>query len=174
MVERKYIYIKEKAFLSMVLTSIEVYHRESLGILLGHRTPDGFVIEYAIPYLTAEKGLSWVESRPDRAERLKNILEKLPISLIGDFHSHTELGELKALVIPSKADIADMEEGNLYLIVAVNDGLRHQKWKWNRDGTISGSLNSYHIKIGAAICTKNGRWKFEKAKIQCSFAMLIG
>lgn len=158
----------------MILTAIEVYHKESLGILLGHRTPDGFVVEYAIPYQTAEKGLSWVELKPERAERLQKVLDRLPISLIGDFHSHTELGDLKAQAIPSKVDIADMDEGNVYLIVAINDGVRHQRWKWNQDGTISGSLNSYHIKIGASICTKNGRWKFEKAKIHCSFAMIIG
>jgi len=173
MIIRKNIFIKEKAFLSMVLSAIEVYHRESLGVLLGHRTSDGFVIEYAIPYQSAEKGLSWVETKPKRVDRIEKVLNTLPISVIGDFHSHTDLGQLKAQVIPSRTDIADMEEGKLYLIVAVNNGIRHQKWQKNRDGTISGSLNSYHVKIGSFIATDHGRWKFERGNIHCSFAMIL-
>jgi proteasome lid subunit RPN8/RPN11 len=173
MLIRKNIFIKEKAFLSMILSAIEVYHQESLGVLLGHRTSDGFVIEYAIPYQTAEKGRSWVASKPIRANRIQKILKTLPISLVGDFHSHTDLGALKAIVAPSKTDIADMEEGQVYLIMAVNNGSRHQQWRMNGDGTISGSLNSYHVKIGAVVSSKNGRWEFERAKIHCSFAMII-
>lgn len=174
MPQKKNIFVKEKAFLSIALSAIEVYHRESLGILLGHQTSDGFVVEYAIPYLTADKGLSWVESKPERADRIQKILRRLPISLIGDFHSHTDLGNLKAQVIPSRTDIADMEDGKVYLIVALNNGIRRKKWQMNRDGTISGSLNSYHLKIGAYVCSQNGRWKFERAKIHCSFAMIMG
>lgn len=164
------VHLKERAFLAMLLSSIEVYHHETLGVLLGYRGENAFVVEYAIPYQTALKGLTWVEPRPRRTQRLERILEKIPVDVIGDYHSHTEMGKSQALARPSGDDVADMEEGRVHLIVAVNSKQKDRKWRHNKNGGISGTLGDYHLDIGAAVTSKKGRWGYKIAKIVCPSA----
>lgn len=164
------VHLKERAFLAMILSSIEVFHHETLGVLLGYRGQDFFVVEYAIPYQTALKGLTWVEPRPRRTQRLERILEKMPVDVIGDYHSHTEMGKSQALARPSWEDVADMEESKVHLIVAVNSKQKDRKWRHNRNGGISGTLGEYHLDIGAAVLSKKGRWGYKIAKIVCPSA----
>ncbi len=164
------VYLKERAFLAMILSSVEVYHHETLGVLLGYKGEDSFVVEYAIPYQTALKGLTWVEPRPRRTKRLERILEKMPVEVIGDYHSHTEIGKSQALPRPSGDDVADMEEGKVHLIVAVNGKQKDRKWRHNRNGGISGTIGRYQLDIGAAVVAKKGRWGYKIAKIVCPSA----
>jgi hypothetical protein len=170
MSERKSVIIKERAFWSMVLSAIEVFHLETLGLLLGMRGDDKFVVEYAIPYQSAQKQKTWVSPDERRASRVKKIIDILPVDMIGDFHSHTELGEKKATVIPSGDDIADMEEGMVYIIIALNESEKRVKWHRNADGSISGTLGGYHIKMIAHECDSRGR-HYKNAEIVCPAAV---
>lgn len=169
-VDRTTVYLKERAFLAMILSSIEVYHHETLGVLLGYKGENSFVVEYAIPYQTALKGLTWVEPRPRRTKRLERVLENMPVDVIGDFHSHTEMGKSQALARPSGDDIADMEEGRIHLIVAVNSKQKERRWRRNRHGAISGTIGKYQLDVGAAVLSKRGRWGYRRAKIVCPSA----
>jgi len=169
-VERKTIFIQQTAFLSMVLSSVEVFHHEALGVVLGFAGEDQFVIEYAIPYQTAHKGLSWVAPRPRRVARIERILEHHPVNVIGDFHSHTQLRELKALCKPSGEDVADMEEEKVHLILALNKSRRRSPWIHMSDGRISGTLEGYRITIGAFYLKDGSRYKFKRANIVCPSA----
>lgn len=164
----KTVHIKERAFLSMILSSIEVYRHETLGLLLGYRSMDGFVVEYGIPYQTAVKGYSWVAPKSRSSERMENILEHMPINVIGDFHSHTQWGDSKAKATPSGEDVADMESGNVYLIVAVNDKTKDVPWHHTKKGIIKGTLGEYAIELGAHILSGRNKWK--PVKIICPSA----
>lgn len=164
----KVAYIKERAFLAMVLSSIEVYKHETLGLLLGYKGGNEFIVEYAIPFQTSIKGYSWVSPKPTISERIKELVKNLPVQVIGDFHSHTEFGEHKAVPIPSGDDIADMEKGNIYIIVAVNDKEKDEKWGYGKNGEISGTLGDYHLSIAAA--TLKGSYSYERVKIVCPSA----
>lgn len=162
------IYIKERAFLAMILSVVEVYKRETLGLLLGYRGNNKFFVEYAIPFQTAEKGFSWAEPKAKAFARMTNIIKNMAIDVIGDYHSHTEYGGERAKAIPSGEDIADMHSGNVHVIVAVNPKLKRERWRPNEDGTISGTISDYHIRISAA--TPIEEYKYKRVKIICPSA----
>ncbi len=169
--KRKQVIIKERAFWSMVLSAIEVYNYETLGLLLGLKGGNKFIIEYAIPFQTAEKAKTWVSPNERRVSRVKEIVHLIPVDVIGDYHSHTELGDEKARAIPSGDDIADMEKGNVYLIIAVNECKRRVEWKNNYDGSISGTLGRFHIRMAAHEFVQKGRLYYKKVEMFCPSAV---
>ncbi|RKX71435.1 hypothetical protein DRP53_01640 [candidate division WOR-3 bacterium] len=160
-------YIKIPALVAMVSSSVEVFHQETLGYLLGHRTETGFVVEYAIPFQTVERGYAHATINEARIDRIVRMLEPLHIDvkLIGAFHSHTQFGEMRADPIPSDTDLYNMVPGYLHLIVAVNHKKKDQPWKENQDETISGTIDIYHLKIGGYVVPEPG-WKYRKVKLR--------
>lgn len=165
------VHIKERALLSMILSSVEVYRREALGLLIGYRGMDKYVVEYAIPYQTAMKGYAWVAPKSTATERMQRILKHTPLELIGDYHSHTQWGALKGVPTPSGEDIADMERNMAYMIIAVNDRDRKGKnlsknhWGCQENGTVTGIIDEYEIGLGAYICVED--YKAKAIKIIC-------
>lgn len=164
----KAVHIKEDAFLTMILSCIEVYRRETLGLLLGYVGVDKFIVEYSIPYQTASKGYSWVSPKPETSERMNKLIKDMPVAVLGDFHSHTQWGSSRAKAIPSGEDIADMEENKVYIIVAVNDKEKDEPWCHTNEGTIKGTLEEYAIEVGASILVK--KYKAAPIKIICPSA----
>jgi proteasome lid subunit RPN8/RPN11 len=159
------LHLKEQALWAVVLSSIEVYRHETMGLLLGYRGLDKFIIEYAIPYQTALKGYAWVAPKPEVAMRMEEILKDLPISVVGDFHSHTQWGNTKSKAVPSGEDIADMEPNKVYIIVAVNNREKIEPWRHKKEGTIIGTIGEYTIELGAYIL--KAKYKFSQLKIVC-------
>jgi proteasome lid subunit RPN8/RPN11 len=161
-------FIKMPALIAMVSSSIEVFHQETIGYLLGHRTEAGFVTEYAIPFQTVERGYAHATINDERIGRIVQMLEPLNIDmkLIGAFHSHTQFGDHRADSLPSDTDLYNMVPGYLHLIVAVNHKKRGQYWKENQDDTISGTIDQYHIKIGGYVITEAGWKKYRRVKLR--------
>ena len=151
----------------MVSSSIEVFHQETLGYLLGHWTESGFVVEYAIPFQTVERGYAHATINDERIRRIVRMLGPLNIDmkLIGAFHSHTQFGDNRADPLPSDTDLYNMVPGYLHLIVAVNHKRRDQSWKENQDDTISGTIDEYHIKIGGYVVPQPG-WRYRRVKLK--------
>ncbi len=170
MSERESVIIKERAFWSMVLSAIEVFHLETLGLLLGMKGEGKYIVEYAIPYQSAQKQKTWVSPNERRASRVKKIISILPVDVIGDFHSHTEIGKEKATIVPSGDDIADMEKDQIYIIMALNESEKRVEWHNNTDGSISGTLGGYHIRMVAHECYARGR-HYRNAEIICPAAV---
>ena len=168
--KRRKVIIKERAFWSMILSAIEVYHLETLGLLLGSKNEGDFIVEYAIPYQSARKAKTWVSPNERRASRVKKIVHLIPVDVIGDYHSHTKLGDSRALSHPSGDDIADMDKGKLYIILAVNESKRTVEWHANINGTISGTLGGYHIKINAHEYFNKGKC-YKNIRIICPSAV---
>lgn len=151
----------------MVSSSIEVFHQETLGYLLGHRTETGFVVEYAIPFQTVERGYAHATMNEERIDRIVRMIDPLSIDvkLIGAFHSHTQFGDLRATPIPSDTDLFSMVAGYVHLIVAVNHKKKDAHWQENRDDTISGTIDDYHVKIAGYVVPQPG-FKYRKVKIK--------
>lgn len=144
------VYLSENAFMGLLLSSAEVFKRESLGYLLGYRLDDRFVVEYAYSLQTAQRRRRGVILRHKDQKRIEPILTKfMKLQIVGDFHSHTPYGEAKGLPIPSQEDIKGMEEDNLYIIIAINELGRTRPWRENKDGSISGSIGNFFFKISA-------------------------
>lgn len=162
------VYLSENAFVDLLLSSAEVYKKESLGFLLGYKPEDRFIIEHAFSFQTARRKPKGVVFHHKDHKKIEPILEKFDrLQIVGDFHSHTQFGITKGLPIPSDEDIKEMKVGQVYLIVAINNNEKTLNWGENRDGTISGTAGNFFFKIAAYYL--NGTSNIKRAKIHCPF-----
>jgi len=165
------VYISANAFWALLISAIEVYKRECFGLLLGYRDSNNiYIVEHAISYQTANRSHTSVEKNGRASRRIDKFLGNLPhLSLIGDFHSHTGWGDLKGVGNLSTQDIYDMSPDNLYIIIVANDKRRSGAWQYNGDGTLSGTVDNYHFRIGGYYLDENSRAK--RANIFCPYAI---
>ena len=165
------VYISANAFWALLISAIEVYKKECFGLLLGYRDNSNiFIVEHAISYQTANRKHTSVEKNGRASRRIDKFLANLPhLSLIGDFHSHTGWGDLKGVGIPSTQDVCDMSPENLYIIIVANDKRRSAGWQYNGDGTLSGTVDDYHFRIGGYYLDEFARAK--RANIFCPYAI---
>jgi hypothetical protein len=165
-------HINETAFLGLVLSSIEAFKKECYGLLLGYRTDDKIVVEFAIPYQTAERGHTMVVPNWWRDQRVRACLQFLShLELLGTFHSHASWGNLRANPRLSDWDAQTMDEGNVEIIVAVNDLLRRSAWR-NIDGgrQLAGSLSDFSLSLAAYYRNGNHR-RPVRTQIRCPYAL---
>ena len=165
------VYISANAFWALLISAIEVYKKECFGILLGYRDSSNvFIVEHAVSYQTANRRHTSVDRNQRASKRIQKFLANLPhLSLIGDFHSHTSWGDLKGVGHPSDTDVKDMVSENVYIIVVVNDKRRASGWQYNEDGTLSGTVDDYHFRVGAYFLDESG--KSTLANIFCPYAI---
>jgi proteasome lid subunit RPN8/RPN11 len=165
------VYISANAFWALLVSAIEVYKRECFGMLLGYRDASNiYVVEHAISFQTANRRHTSVEKNGRASKRINKFLTNLPhLSMIGDYHSHTGWGDLKGVGIPSTQDIIDMSPENLYIIMVANDKRRNTVWQYNGDGTLSGTVDDYHFRIGGYYLDDYSRPK--RANIFCPYAI---
>jgi len=165
------VYISANAFWALLVSAIEVYKKECFGILLGYRDSSNiYIVEHALSYQTANRRHTSVEKNGRASRRIQKFLGNLPhLSFIGDFHSHTGWGDLKGVGIPSSQDIYDMTFEHLSIIIVANDKRRTSPWQYNGDGTISGTVDDYHFRIGAYYLDAHSRPK--RADIFCPYAI---
>lgn len=144
-------YLSLPSFLTIVTSSVEVFRKETIGYLIGIKAENKFIVEYAIPYQTAEATATHATIDEDRVSRINEILNILSEELeyIGDFHSHTEYGECPGTVIPSDPDLMSTVPGELNIICAVNTKKRSVKWYTTNRGILAGTVGAYRIEIGA-------------------------
>ena len=167
---RMEVYISSNAFWALLISAIEVYKRECFGLLLGYRDDNTYIVEHAISYQTANRRHTSVEKNGRASRRMEKFLANLPhLSLIGDFHSHTGWGELKGVGNLSEQDRVDMDHGNLYMIIVANDKKRSSSWQYNGDGTLSGTVDDYHFRLGGYYLDEYSRAK--RANIFCPYAI---
>jgi proteasome lid subunit RPN8/RPN11 len=165
------VYISSNAFWALLISAIEVYKKECFGLLLGYRDhPNLYILEHAISYQTANRRHTSVEKNGRASRRIEKFLANLPhLSVIGDFHSHTGWGDLKGVGNLSTQDLVDMIPGNLYVIIVANDKRRSSAWQYNGDGTLSGTVDDYHFRIGGYYLDDYSRAK--RANIFCPYAI---
>jgi len=163
-------YLNLPAFLTIVAASIETFKKETIGYLIGIKGENKFMVEYAIPYQTAESGFAHVTIDLKKTERINEILRKLSegLELIGEFHSHTIFGDKPASVKPSREDLVTTIPGELNIICAVN--LKHRSVNWYEDGTgiLIGTIGEYRIEVGGYYVAAAGIGKkYQRVKIKC-------
>lgn len=164
------VYISANAFWALLISTIEVYKKECFGILLGYRDSSNiYIIEHALSYQTAYRKHTSVEKNGRASRRIQKFLANLPhLSMIGDFHSHTGWGDLKGVGILSVQDMDDMVPEQLSLIIVANDKRRASPWQYNGDGTLSGTVDDYHFRIGAYYLDSA---RSKRANIYCPYAI---
>jgi len=172
----KKLIIEPPAFLSMIISTVETYKLENYGLLLGYRLNYGFVVEHAIPLVTAKRSAYSVEFNRKREKRVREIIEnvKMGLEVVGDFHSHTGLKNWPAEPIPSPEDIEFMERGKVYIIVSVNESpftrRAFSNWQYMADGAgLKATLLGLDFKIKAYEYI--GPEKVKEVKIICPLAV---
>lgn len=168
--ERIEAYLSLPSFLTIVTSSVEVFRKETIGYLIGIKGENKFMVEYAIPYQTAESTATHATVDEKRAERINEILSKLSQGLeyIGDFHSHTVYGKCPGTVIPSDTDLFSTVPGELNIICAVNLKKKAVDWHESPRGILKGTIGEYRIELGGYyIAEAHIGKKYERVIIKC-------
>jgi len=165
------VHISANAFWALLISAIEVYKKECYGMVLGYRdSNNSYIVEHAISYQTAQRRHGSVERNNRASKRIHKFLDNLPhLSIIGDFHSHTAWGNLKGVGSLSREDLSDMAPDHLNFIIVANDNRRSSRWKYNGDGTLSGTVDDYHFQIRAYHLDENHRSR--RANLFCPYAI---
>ncbi|MBI3327634.1 MAG: Mov34/MPN/PAD-1 family protein [Nitrospinae bacterium] len=166
------VYIAEGAFLGILLATVETYNRECMGLLIGIPRQNGDVaVQHALPYQVATRTNFEVTPSATASQRMENVLKDFThVELVGDFHSHPAGRKYKATIYPSPLDRSFLEPGKLKMIVEIHRRERAVRWKYNRDGTISGSLDDFFLKL-AAWHLDGERGQARLATLRCPFAL---
>lgn len=157
------VWIGKQAFLSIVVSSIEVYKKEAFGLLLGRKHKENYLIKYAINLQSVRRNYDYIIIDKNRIRRINESLSSImKQNFVGDFHSHAD-GPAK----PSKTDIREMkkEPGMVYILVIVKKK-KGEKWKHETDRSLSGPVGKYFVHM-KAYEVKEG--KVEKVKIRCPY-----
>ena len=105
--------LNEEAYLGMILSAIQSYKKETLGIVIGKRIKREKSILYdtharaAIP-VKHKPSYGSVEGYETNARLMKSLLSRNSLREVGDFHSHTEYKGISAKLGLSDEDIADL------------------------------------------------------------------
>ena len=165
------IFLSDKAFMSIILSTVEVYHYECLGVLLGYKTTGLIVIEYAIPFQSARRKPSEVEPNWRRELKVLEILPELvQLEKLGYFHSHPQWGKRKGRAELSEEDIDSMEEGDLELVISINDTNRRINWRESKEGRLYGTLGNYLINIAGFYIRKKDS-EIMQYRVICPYAV---
>ncbi len=163
-------YLSLPTFLTIVSSSVEVFRKETIGYLIGIKGENKFVVEYAIPYQTADSSFAHATIDEDRVRRINEILGRLSqgLEFIGDFHSHTMFGDNQATVIPSDTDLFSTVPGELNIICAVNVKKKSTNWHENKRGILTGTIGEYRIEIGGYYVAEAGIGrKYQRVIVKC-------
>jgi len=172
-------FIYETPFTIMLVSAVEVFPKECLGLLLGYRAWDSIdktrraIVEQVVAYQSAERGRSKVEVREKPEFRCKDMFYKLSsLEPLGNFHSHPNM-----TTSLSKADRNSMEVGDIEIIVAISKKRKTTPWRYDYNRKeLSGVFGDFRFDVAVCSCfkSKNGSKKFRKIDLQCPFALGIG
>ncbi|MBI4173810.1 MAG: Mov34/MPN/PAD-1 family protein [Candidatus Aenigmarchaeota archaeon] len=165
MPSRRNLTISEQALVQMVTSSIEVYKKEAIGLILGQKHKKHYLAKDAINFQSAKRGYVSVDVPQARINRLNYVLGRLTDSrVIGDFHSHPDFPETL-----SSTDKEDLKVSGLTLTVLTvvrKAGRKGHDWHI-KDKALSGFVgNRYHVKLLAFEYDKKAG-KFFRIKIVC-------
>ena len=160
--------INEQAFVAMVAAAIEVYEKETYGLLLGTFNKKEYHVKNAIVYQTSTRKVSEVSIWPVREEKVIDAINFLTgYSLLGDFHSHGDYP--KYLSDYDKEDMKDSGE-RLTMLLIVEKSKRVRKWKHDKkDKSVHGSINGrYYVTLKAYEYDAHKN-KIQKLPIICKY-----
>ena len=162
--------ISPTAFLNMVLSSIEVYKKETYGIILGKKSRGNYYLLHAATFQSAMRDYDFVSIDLSREKRINRILKYLTnYRLIGDFHSHAD--GFEKLSRHDAKEILRMGDGWLAVLIIVKKSSRKSKWGYNaRERSLSGPVGDYTVKI---FVFANDGGSVEKLPIRCGFTGTI-
>ena len=169
--ERRNATLSRQAFIDMVTNAVEVYKKESFGILLGVRHKKHYFVSDVIAYQTATNDYETVDVTSFRVNRINFALSHLTNQqVIGDYHSHPQ-GPDKL----SATDVADLFKGtpSLTCLVSIYKSRRCEPWKRNPDHSISGGIGGKFFVRISAFEVEHKKNQLRRLKIVCPYMKRI-
>jgi len=167
------LYLSENAFLGVVLSAVEVFNKECLGILTGYRSGgSGIVVQRAVALQSAARTPREVSPNKAARERVRQALHSLSTleRPLGWFHSHPNQALQPALHRLSETDRQSLDAGEVEVLAAIWPRRRSQTWAYNPNSrTLSGSLGDFNLKLSAWLQGADGR-RPVSLEIYCPFA----
>ena len=145
-----HVVFRDPALISMIVSSIEVFKKETFGILIGKKSGKNYIIKQAVNVQNAKRDYYYVLVEKRQENRIVNTLRHLTDNRwTGDFHSHSNGWE--KLGPGDVKDIRDQGSGKVFVLVIVKKTNRDYKWIYNaRDRSISGSIGKkFFVKLVA-------------------------
>jgi len=160
--------LRNSAFVNILVSTIEVYKKESYGILMGRRQGRDYVIRQAFNYQSARRHYDWVVMDTRRRNRIDQLLKTImSYRFLGDYHSHIDWPDHL-----SDADKKEMKEQEipLSLLLLVKDTNRRQKWRFlASDCSLTGTVaDRYFVKLYAFEYDPE-RKKIRKLRVKCAY-----
>lgn len=147
--------IRKKALVPLVLATVEVFKKETSGIVLGKTEDKRVVIKTSIPCQESERSFGYFNFHEGRLDRMQQVIEEFyprtGYELLGYFHSHPEYGSIKYKPKPSGDDrkwILEEPEGLFFVFIAIRMTQRRRKWCLRKNRMIlSGTIGNYRFDI---------------------------
>lgn len=151
------------AFDVILLSTVEQFNHESIGLLFGYQFDDVISIALAYPLSHAHSDATEVTIDDDRIETLQKLYPSLrdqDKSYLGLYHSHPEMEGEKGAIAMSEFDRNAFMENNarIELIIAINIEDEIKEWQKHDSGIVTGSNLGYHFEL-AAYYIENGMIK---------------
>jgi len=163
--------LSNDAFAGIISKAIEVYKKETFGLLLGRKHKKHYHVTGTYAFQTAERGYEFVNIKANRINRINYALGHLSNkTVVGDFHSHPEG--------PEKLSPTDREDllrrpTTLTCLVNIYKTKKCEKWKFCEDKSICGTIGSkYLIRIIAYEVNHKTR-SIDRIKIVCPYVRKI-
>ena len=144
--------LRKDALAAIVVASIEVFKKESYGLLVGEKRGKRVIVRDAFGFQTAMRDYYSSEVFEFREKRVNYSLKYLTaLKLIGDFHSHTN-GH-SSLSEADKRMLEKTDPGFISLLCSIRKTKREAEWKYSaKKMALSGSIGKkYHVTIRAFV-----------------------
>jgi len=168
--------IQEQALVSLLTAAIEVYRKETYGLLVGSvkesRYKSFITIKNAVTYQHAVRKEDEVFISPKQDDRLRYVINYLSgCKILGEFHSHT-----CGIDYLSKHDVKDMIESGIKFSLLINvrpsEKKLDKKGKWHYDKktkVLHGSINDAYKIMIKVYMREFGKKMVKKLKIDCPY-----
>lgn len=140
--------LSKHALLSLITACIEVYKKETYGIILGEKHKKHYKVKDILAYQTAKRGYETVVVPGRQVSKVDYVLKYLTKDkVLGSFHSHPDFPDhLSGL---DKFEIKN-DVMPLHLLVLVKKSRKRKRWTFHPDYGVSGTVGSrYFIKLRA-------------------------
>lgn len=174
------IFLSPTAFLGISVAAVEVYPKETVGILIGIRGGEKIWIEYAVPIQTARRDEESVRWKRHVEDRIKGFMTGCTnLEIVGSFHSHPWADHetlFKGMNRLSDADRDGWDSKEIQIVAGLVknggvDGSRKRlEWRHLRGGTLQGAVGDYAMKMTAWYAARGATEDPRIAFVRCAFA----
>jgi len=163
----KLVKLNKSAFVNILTSCLEVYKKESYGVLMGKAFNGHSVVSQSVNFQSAKRTYDLVDVHPKREKRMIRTLNYLTNhKLVGDFHSHSDYPD--RLSKYDKEDLLGKADKWVSMLLVIKNTNKSMPWVYNKQGKhLSGSVsNKYFVKIHAY---KNVEGRIMKIPIECNY-----